>query len=105
MSIKKYQDFIKEHISIEENSGGMYDEIEIDSKDGYVFTITTKEGIERAEKSGDVRSMSRIGYHFKADTKAELDGFKDKYKKGDKYNGETIIGVSTKNGDIDFEYF
>jgi hypothetical protein len=53
----------------------------------YFFNIYDK-------KVNGPKSVKNNGYHFTAKNKEELDNLKEKYKKGDIYNGNTIISIS-----------
>lgn len=106
MNIKKFNDFIQEKKLMKLSDEDREKESAKKEGDGYVLTIVTKEAEEKAKKDNKKTSVAHIGKHFKADNKEELEKLKDKYKEGEKYNGETISKVIVQTGDIKFEdYF
>lgn len=57
------------------------------------FSIMTKELLDRLHSKGiSPIAYSIHGYNFMCESEDELNKFKSDYKKGNKYNGETITG-------------
>ena len=52
------------------------------------------------KKTDGPKSVKNNGYHFTAKNKEELDNLKEKYKKGDIYNGNKIVSVSVNVEDF-----
>ncbi|SRR6266403_401386 len=108
MSIKKFNEFLQEKKLMKLSDEDREKENSKHKKegDGYILTIITKEALEKAMKANKMTNTYKIGKHFKADNKEELEKLKEKYKKGDKYEGETISKIVVQNGDVKFEdYF
>jgi hypothetical protein len=61
-----------------------------------VYAFLTQELVDKIRRNRkDPIGILPDGYSFYCETPEDLERCKEKYKKGNKYNGETIISIAT----------